>query len=543
MGYEEAGGLTMNLLAALVCFLAFTMVLFVDAQPIVNLKVDANNSLSIVADDNSTIPKNPVPRRSTEAETIDRASEDLQNQEIGRRVGAAKLLGKYRNSRTSVLLVSALDDESPLVRRAAMVSLAEHASNGFMVYNKSLVEKIYSKLGDSDVEVRREVSTMIPRLVSGIMTSGMEIVEINGRKVYRAVSSTLRPDLFRMTLEAFLDEDAIVRQNVLKYHVYLRVQIPVETLEKLLSDSDLGVLLTALTRISTNASHSKIVNRVKQLSKHTDRGIRLKVVSVARDSHRYHPGYRSILRDMTRDSDSEVLSMAAVELARFGERVPSDVVEQIKIFLLGAPGMTSQVTTILYAVSALGVDGIEVYRALTDHSSSKIRAVAWQRYINLSEGWQKSSLWLPAFEDRDKGVRQNVLNSLRGRTNNLTEKELRFLVESKFVDVRIFAAQCLLNAKQNAVESLGFDLLIDEDTIVRSTTIRAMSVRRVPGWVKVMSRSLLDDDYVIQRAAMDGLLEDRENGIPILLDYVKKHPQSRISNLARIELNKQGITP
>ena len=109
--------------------------------------------------------------------------------------------------------------------------------------------------------------------------------------------------------------------------------------------------------------------------------------------------------------------------------------------------------------------------------------------------------------------------------------------------MRIFAAQCLLNAKQNAVDSLGFDLLIDEDTIVRSTTIRAMSARRVPGWVKVMSRSLLDDDYVIQRAAMDGLLDDKKNGIPRLLEYVKKYPQSRISNLARIELNKLGVLP
>ena len=143
MGYEEAGRVTMNLLTTQIYFLTFTIVLFADAQPVENLDGDANNSLSIFADNNSTIPKNPVPRRSTESETIERAGEDLKNQEIGRRVGAAKLLGKYRNSRTSLLLVSALDDQSPLVRRAAMVSLAEHASNGFMVYNKSLVEKIY----------------------------------------------------------------------------------------------------------------------------------------------------------------------------------------------------------------------------------------------------------------------------------------------------------------------------------------------------------------------------------------------------------------
>lgn len=544
MGIQETGRFTMNLLVSIICMLSFTVVLSVGAQQSIKLVGDVNNSIIIAGEQNSTQPLvSLVPTRSSEVETIERAGEDLRNNEVGRRVGAAKLLGKYRNERTSILLVGALDDQSPLVRRAAIVSLAEHASNGFIIYNKSLVEKIYSKLGDSDVEVRREVSTMIPRLVSGMMRSGMEIVEINGRKVYRAAPSRIRPDLLRLTLKAFLDEDAIVRQNILKYHIYLNVPIPVETLESLLSDSDLGVLLTALTRISTNASHSRIVNQIKQLSNHSDRGIRLKVVSVARDSNRYHPGYRSILRNMTKDSDLEVLSMAAVELARFGERVPASVVEQIKSFLLGAPGMTTQVTTILYAVSALGVDSIGVYRALTVHSSSKIRAVAWQRYINLSKGWHKSSLWLPAMKDRDEGVRQNVLNSLRGRTNNLTERELSLLVESKFADVRIFAAQCLLSAKQNAVDSLGFDLLIDEDTIVRSTTIRAMSVRRVPGWLKVMSRSLLDDDYVIQRAAMDGLLDDRENGIPVLLEYVTKYPQSRISNLARIELNRLSSLP
>ena len=93
----------------------------------------------------------------------------------------------------------------------------------------------------------------------------------------------------------------------------------------------------------------------------------------------------------------------------------------------------------------------------------------------------------------------------------------------------------------DAVGALGFDLLIDEDTIVRSTTIRALSTRKVPGWVKVMSRSLLDDDYVIQRAAMDGLLDDRQVGIPALIEYIRKHPNNRISSLGIIELKKRGI--
>ena len=144
-------------------------------------------------------------------------------------------------------------------------------------------------------------------------------------------------------------------------------------------------------------------------------------------------------------------------------------------------------------------------------------------------------------KDRDKKVREAVLNSVRGRSNNLGTEELSFLVENQFSDVRIFAAQSLLNAKMDAVGALGFDLLIDEDTIVRSTTIRALSTRKVPGWVKVMSRSLLDDDYVIQRAAMDGLLDDRQVGIPALIEYIRKHPNNRISSLGIIELKKRGI--
>jgi hypothetical protein len=42
---------------------------------------------------------------------------------------------------------------------------------------------------------------------------------------------------------------------------------------------------------------------------------------------------------------------------------------------------------------------------------------------------------------------------------------------------------------------------------------------------------------------MDGLLGDRKEGVPVLIDYISKNPQSRISNLAKIELNKIGVQP
>ena len=47
-----------------------------------------------------------------------------------------------------------------------------------------------------------------------MMRGGVERTIVNGRMVYRSVPASLRPDLLALTQNAFLDEDAIVRQNI-----------------------------------------------------------------------------------------------------------------------------------------------------------------------------------------------------------------------------------------------------------------------------------------------------------------------------------------
>ena len=501
----------------------------------------SGNQKEQILDANQTQIVPPV--RVSQAETIQKAGEDLRNGSEGGRVGAAKLLGKYPGSSSLILLVGALDDDSALVRRAAIVSLAEQSSNGYPLYDRSLVEKVFSKIGDSDVEVRREVSSMIPRLVGGLMRSTTEMVEINGRKVYRALPGRLRPDLFQMAQKAMLDEDAIVRQNLLKYYQYLRLSMPASTLEKLLNDKDQGVLLTALNRVSSNARNQEIIDRIEELANHPSRGIRLKVVDVARDCNRYDSRYRGILRIITGDSDPEVCSMAAVELARLGERLPKTILDRIKNYLLNARGMTAQVTTILYAISAMGEDGVGIYEALTNHSSSRMRGVAWQRLMSLSNGWKDPNLWLPAMNDKDKGVRDAVLNQLRGRVDTIGSREMEALVTSSYANVRIFAGQCLIRASEETMDEFSFELLIDEDEVVRSTTIRAIGSRKPSGWLNIMSRSLKDDHYAVQRAAMDSLLADREKGVHVLIEHIKKNPESKINPLSRSELQRLGLGP
>lgn len=500
----------------------------------------SDENVSVVAEANASVTPKPV--RSSTQETINQAGLDLRHVEENVRSGAARLLGKYPSPASAAYLTFALDDRIARVRRAAIVSLAELYLNGFYIYEKPLVEKILSKLGDPDVEVRREVSALIPRLSIGLFRSSFEIVEINGRRVARAAPAILRADLMEIARKAFFDPDAIVRQNILKYHYALRLPLSAQVLDRLLSDSDLGVLLTALNRVPSSTPSETVVRRVEKLSRHPDVGVRKKVVSVARDSNRRHPGYRAILRKMTMDEEPAVLSMAAVELARLGEKVDPKVIQAVGDYLLGVAGASTQVMTILYAVSAFGDEAIEIYSELTEHTSSKIRTIAWQRLLTFDNGWGRPDVWLPALADRDKTVRRAVVANLSARSRNFDLKTMEQLVASDFVDVRTFAASSLYTARQDAAEEVAFDLLIDEDNGVRAQTIRALASRRTPGWLKIMSNSLLDEEYVIKRAALDGLLGDPVQGVKTIRKFVSEHPTDPITPLALAELKSRGIT-
>jgi len=150
---------------------------------------------------------------------------------------------------------------------------------------------------------------------------------------------------------------------------------------------------------------------------------------------------------------------------------------------------------------------------------------------------------LVALEDRDADVRKVVLSTLRGNLQRLDEKDFIPLMLSAYAEVRVFASECLLLLEMKVLQKRHMELLIDSDSLVRATTLRALAKRQMPGWMKVHVRSLLDSDYAIQRAAMDGLLNDPKVGAPALLDFVRTHPSEKISSLARTELSRLGLNP
>ena len=497
----------------------------------------------LLAENNETGPPPVLPRRSTVNNTLDEAAQKLRSENDLERVGAAKLLGKYAGPQAGLLLIGALNDKSELVRRAVLVSLVEHFNNGSPIYEQPLAEKIFSMIGDPDVEVRRETSALIPRLIPGLVRSGMEKSLINGRTVFRSVPGRLRGDLKLLAEKGLLDPDSIVRQNILKHHYSLRFQISPQTFGKLLEDNDIAVLLVALDQVRMYASQPGIYSKMEALGKHPDLGIRAKLAKTALSLGRSFPEYRKILRQLTEDQVDEIATLAAVDLARLGERVSTEMLDRIIQYLTNARGLYGKAETLFYSLSALGQDSARIYQSLLGHPSASMRAKAWERHLSVSEGWKSPKSWIPGLADRDLQVRSSVLSMVRGRVEKIQENELRILIVHKYAEVRAFAAELFLVTDPGVVDDCYFDLLIDEDSLVRSTTLRAIANLRLDGWVHLHARSLNDDDYAIQRAAMDGLLGDSKEGVPTLIKYVQKNPAERISSLARSELKKMGLNP
>ena len=79
-----------------------------------------------------------------------------------------------------------------------MVSLSEHFMNGFPVYDKSLIEKIYSKLGDPMLKCGEKFHpNSTPRQPNDARSGRAR----NDKRssVYRSVPANLRPDLLALT--------------------------------------------------------------------------------------------------------------------------------------------------------------------------------------------------------------------------------------------------------------------------------------------------------------------------------------------------------
>jgi len=485
-----------------------------------------------------------TPVRTSPSHTVDEASRMLQSLRVEDRVGAAKLLGKYPGTQVCLLLVGALDDSSELVRRASVVSLVEQFNNGsFFNLGQPIYEKVFSKIGDSDVEVRREISGLIPRLAFRLVPSLNQRTLINGRMVYRTQPGYLRKDLRELANQAFRDTDPVVRQNMLKYHSSLRLVIGPDVLSKLLEDRDKGVLLEAIEQAQRYGSFEEIQKKFSELTQYPEVGVRIKLCKAAHLLSRSISYYRSILSKLSEDQASEVATLAILDLARLGQKISPSMINRVVNYLINAKGFFGHAENLFFSLPVLGSDALKVYKALLSHPSAKLRSESWAKYLLMVKAWEDPALWQDGLRDSDPQVREVILFTLRGRVQQAGVGQLDALLVSEYPEVRAFGAELLLVARDEVVRDKFFDFLIDENTLVRTVTLRVLAKRKFGNWVDLHVRSLSDDDLEIQKAAGDGLLGNPKEGLPLIKKFIQESPSTEISVYLQNELRKAGFSP
>ena len=467
-------------------------------------------------------------------ETLKQAELDLRSQDENLRISAAKLLGKYKVSQAGDLLLSSISDTSVKVRRAAVHSLLEAQS----LYSQPRNEKLFAMLGDPDVEIRREISAAIPILRSRLFVNRSVTSQRNGKTYTQVIPYRLPPNLQKIVKDRLDDEDSIVRLNVLKYYSYLSMSMTPDMLEKRLADSDRNVIDAALDKIRLYERTPGIFEKLNNISKSEDVGLRRKLTSSIRGLK--EPQVTEIRRSLLKDTDPFVRSMSAVSLASSGEKLPDNAVRDIVDFLMKVDFTNSQIMSLLYSLSDFGEPTARsIFEQLTTHKTSRIRSYAWQRVLNYDNSWTQPDLWMPVLEDSDQKVRNMVIGVVQGNQVPVPIKYIQKQMESEYSDVRALAARLLAKHKPDVVEEWMFDLLIDDKTVVRRAIIQTIGRVRVDGWESIMEKSLAEEDFNIQRSAAYALLTALPATKSILQKYISSNPSNPIAVDISLQLRQR----
>jgi HEAT repeat protein len=463
--------------------------------------------------------------------TLSQAQADLHSPDEDLRASAAKLLGKYKLSQAGDILLTALDDASVKVRRAAVHSLLESQS----LYSQDKVEKLFAKIGDQDVEIRREISAAIPILRSRLFVNRTVFIpQPGGGTRTQTIPYRLPPPLQKAVMGRLQDPDAIVRLNTLKYYLYLNLPIPDGIVERCLKDPDRGVVDIAMEKIRIVPRSPQLYQAIGDIAASEDVGLRRKLVSSIRGLT--EPEMVAVQTKLLKDPDPFVRCMSAVALASAGQSLPNGTSQAVVDFLMQADFANSQVMGLLYSLGDFGEpETREIYTKLTGHPLPKIRRYSWQRVLNYDNNWQVTKLWMPVLEDPDENVRTMVEGVVQGNVQPVETVHLEKMVESEYADVRALAGRLLVRHPPDVVSGMMFDLLIDDEIPVRRAIIQTIGGVRTEGWQAIMEKSLSEEDFTIQRVAAYALLNDYPNSKPALEKYVNQNP----SNPVAVDIAKQ----
>jgi HEAT repeat protein len=444
------------------------------------------------------------------AQTIAKCLADLATDDVGARLRAVMILGKYpTDPQARAALLAAIRDDEVRVRRAAVVSLGEGD-----LFVSQVSAAVLRTLSDPDVEVRRLSSSMLPRIV---MSLPMQPPRPN-MPPGSSFSRMFPPGTEEIILKAFSDDDGVVRRNMLGNEALLREILSVEILEPLLRDENAESRALALAAIARKAPPTVFLRLANPLRTDGDPHVRqalARAVGQTRDQRAL-----PILQFLLDDDDITVAATAARELFISRKPIAGDrlleLIESREIEV----ALAEQLITYYPVVDT---DSRNAMIGLTEHPKANFRAAAVSSLsrvrgeLALDSGRAVVFLQDPSEDVRRAAQRILFIN------HDLTAEHLNELISSPHEDVRQFVLSASRTIDRAGAKEILYELLLDESSAVRRQVITEFARQRFPESMDILSASLEDDDAEIQRAAVSGLFQmPHQQSTPVLQQFARE---------------------
>ncbi|MCC5806345.1 MAG: HEAT repeat domain-containing protein [Opitutales bacterium] len=474
----------------------------------------------------------PAPEHETDTEreeTIRRGLEDLASDNEDLRVGAAMLLGKYRDRRARAAVIEAIDDPAVRVRRAAVVSLLEDRTH----LASDAVDALLRALGDEDAEIRRHVSFSLPFLLQQSMFVRQPF---GGRPADAAAG--FGEEARRAVLRAYEDPEVIVRRNLLAAYAMLPQRPDGTVLLRLLSDDDAQVRSAALGLAAGANPRKAFLDAAEHLADDPEPTLRQQL---ARVIARYRMDAGIPLLERLADDESAAVAVEA-RLARLQLRPDPANAEALIDRLAGGALSTEQTRSLMSAISGLGGAAPPLLVRILDEGPPTARAEAVRALVR-HEAFFHEREWIRRVADEpSQAVRREAVNNLQMQLNRATPALVNGLAESRHAEYRDLAVTLSGGLQPEEAFDPLLDLVLDEDTGLRTRALRELHRRGFPGANQLLARSLRDNDPAIQRTAVELLASrGRGEGIDILREYAENHPGTPLAALIQRELARRGI--
>ena len=453
--------------------------------------------------------------QSQQQATIDRALVDLQSGNPEIRKGAVMLLGKYEATEAKNGVLGALSDMDGAVRFAAVVSVLERRSFDSVTE----VEAVMHALDDTEVDIRRSVSTSIGRLAG----TRSQILNRQSILVNRGLvgQSLMLPIPIQLKIvNAFLDTDVVVRRNMISRYNYLGINIPQEIFVRLLQDEDLEVRSLVLPLAARHLEFPLFVEKAAVVADDESPILRLSLIRELYPRSALKP--IQLLEKLTQDSDPEVATSAELQLFNNAPHLQlyKALVERFNRGELNANQSERLVQLVERLMETEERDRFLLQFLESPDEAVRVAAVRHFFQLGLVESHPDKSV--AVLEDPSSNVRSQAVSYYRRYRDKVPSPDWGVWLESEFKDVRLALVRLATGLPREEAGELLFDLLLDDEIDVRAEALTMYSLLRLDGFEKMLEMTLGDESVVIQKRAVQNILQLMgEPGRALLEDYVK----------------------